>query len=313
MAAAHSSAEQVLALRCQTGESPVWHTASQSLYWVDIPAGRLHRWCLVDQQHQSWQFDQQLGCIAALPSGDWLGAMEDGVYRLGVAAGGPTTATQMVGVRHAHAGMRFNDGRCDRQGRFWVGSMVMDMSLGVPAGALYRLQGQGPGVRLDKILDDFLTPNGLGFSPDGRTMYLSDSHPQRQCVWAFDYDPIEGVPSRRRLFIDKLPAGRPDGAAVDADGCYWITGNDAGVVYRYTPEGRLDRTLTVPVAKPSMCAFGGPGMDTLFVTTIRLPTAGPDAPDGALFALRPGVVGEEEAGYGGDVPVGGSDVANCTH
>ncbi|HEX7388162.1 MAG TPA: SMP-30/gluconolactonase/LRE family protein [Castellaniella sp.] len=291
------SAELVLDLRCQTGECPVWHAASQSLYWVDIPAGRLHCWRPADQKHQSWRFTQQLACIASLSSGDWLGAMEDGVYRLGLAAGEPVSATRLVAVDHPQAGMRFNDGRCDRQGRFWVGSMVMDMGLASPAGALYRLQGSGSGIRLDKILDDFLTLNGLGFSPDGRTLYVSDSHPQRQCVWAFDYDPDAGVPSRRRVFIDRLPAGRPDGAAVDAEGCYWITGNDAGVVHRYTPEGRLDRTLKVPVAKPSMCAFGGPRLDTLFVTTIRQPTAAPDALDGSVFALQPGVVGLEEPGY----------------
>ncbi|MGA0584526.1 MAG: SMP-30/gluconolactonase/LRE family protein, partial [Castellaniella sp.] len=127
-----------------------------------------------------------------------------------------------------------------------------------------------------------------------RTLYLSDSHPDRQRVWAFDYDPDDGVPSGRRVFIEKLPGGRPDGAAIDAEGCYWICGNDAGLVHRYTPDGRLDRSLSVPVAKPSMCAFGGRDLDTLFVTSIRPAGAGPLALDGALFALRPGVRGIEE-------------------
>jgi sugar lactone lactonase YvrE len=148
------------------------------------------------------------------------------------------------------------------------------------------------------MLDGFLTPNGLGFSPDGRTMYLSDSHPKRPpCVWAFDYDVDDAVPGNRRVFIASLPGGRPDGAAVDAEGCYWITGNDAGLVHRYTPGGRLDRSLPVPAAKPSMCAFGGPNLDTLFVTTIRPATAAADALDGCVFALRPGVTGLAEPAY----------------
>ena len=302
MAVSSSSAELVLDLRCQTGESPVWHGSEQALYWVDIPAGRLHRWRPDGQTHQSWQFGQQLACIASWPAGGgWLGAMEDGVYCLVVSGQGQAQARarKIVGVDHARPGMRFNDGRCDRQGRFWVGSMVMDSSGAAPAGAVYRLQGRGNDVRLDWVLDGFLTPNGLAFSPDGRTMYLSDSHPARQRVWAFDYDVDTGVPSRRRVFIESLPAGRPDGAAVDADGCYWITGNDAGLLHRYTPDGRLDRSVRVPVAKPSMCAFGGPGLDTLFVTTIRLPSAADDALDGSVFALRPGVRGVEEPAYSG--------------
>lgn len=292
-------AEPILSLRCQTGESPVWRSAEQALYWVDIPDGRLHRWRMADQRHQSWQFQQQLACIAPTVAGGWLGAMEDGVYHLAPGPDGAVSADRVVPVEHDRAGMRFNDGRCDRQGRLWVGSMVMDMSLAAPAGALYRLQGWGPTARLDRMLDDFLTPNGLAFSPDGKTMYLSDSHPRRQCVWAFDYDSDEGVPRNRQMFIQALPGGRPDGAAIDADGCYWIAGNDAGLVHRYTPAGQLDRSLRVPVAKPSMCAFGGPDLATLFVTTIRLPGTAPEALDGAVFALRPGVQGIEEPEYSG--------------
>jgi sugar lactone lactonase YvrE len=137
----------------------------------------------------------------------------------------------------------------------------------------------------------------MAFSPDGRTMYLSDSHPSVQKIWAFDYDTSTGTPSHRRLFVDmqSLP-GRPDGAAVDVDGCYWICGNDAGLVHRFTPQGKLDQSLSVPVKKPAMCAFGGPALDTLFVTTIR--PSGIDLSDqphaGAVFALRPGVQGMAE-------------------
>jgi sugar lactone lactonase YvrE len=174
--------------------------------------------------------------------------------------------------------------------------MVMDMSLGLGVGSFYAFDG---GV-LHALAGDLFTPNGLAFSPDGRTMYLSDSHPLAQQVWAFDYDTATGRPSNRRLFVDMraLP-GRPDGAAVDADGCYWVCGNDAGLVHRFTPQGDLDQSLPVPVKKPAMCAFGGAGLDTLFVTTIR--PEGIDLADqplaGGVFALRPGVRGLPEPLY----------------
>ncbi|MFT0532623.1 SMP-30/gluconolactonase/LRE family protein [Castellaniella hirudinis] len=293
------AAELVVHLRDQTGESPVWHAAEQALYWVDIPAGLLHRWRLADGQHCSWRAGQQLACLARLPDGAWLGAAEAGVYRLRPRADQRLGLDLLAPVRHPLAGMRFNDGRCDRQGRFWVGSMLSDNPQARAAGALYRLAGPAAAARLDVVLDGLITPNGLGFSPDGRTMYLSDSHASRQTVWAFDFDPDDGVPSRRRVFIDRLPGGRPDGAAVDVDGGYWICGNDAGLVHRYAPDGRLDRSLKVPVAKPAMCAFGGPDLDTLFVTSIRLPGTPATALDGALFALRPGVRGMLEPVYAG--------------
>ena len=128
-------------------------------------------------------------------------------------------------------------------------------------------------------------------------MYLSDSHPKSQCIWAFDYDTDTGTPSNRRLFVDMTPLpGRPDGAAVDEDGCYWICANDAGLLHRFTPQGKLDRSLELPVKKPAMCTFGGPNLDTLYVTSIR--PGGVDLTDqplaGGVFALRPGVRGLAE-------------------
>jgi sugar lactone lactonase YvrE len=194
--------------------------------------------------------------------------------------------------------MRFNDGRCDRQGRFWAGTMCLDMAAATRAGALYRFaKGQR---ELPAQLGGFIVPNGLAFSPEGTTMYVSDSHPSVQTIWAFDYDPDGGTPSNRRVFVNMhhLP-GRPDGAAIDVDGGYWICGNDAGLVHRFRPDGRLDRSLAVPVKKPAMCAFGGPRLDTLYVTSIR---PGGDLSDqplaGGVFALRPGTQGLAEPAFG---------------
>lgn len=291
-------AELLLDARNGVGESPVWDSARQCLWWVDIPGKALWCWNSRTGQARHWPTPEQTGCIAlaagndALPHGQWIAAMESGIARLTPQADGTLDCAWITRIDHPQAGMRFNDGRCDRQGRLRAGSMVADMSLAAPAGGLYALDG--PALR--RLETGFITPNGMAFSPDGRTMYLSDSHPNVQTVWAFDYDIGTGTPLHRRLLIDFEPLpGRPDGAAVDADGCYWICGNDAGLVHRFTPDGRLDRSLPVPVKKPAMCAFGGAGLDTLFVTSIR---PGGDLSDqplaGGVFALRPGVRGLDE-------------------
>lgn len=291
------TAELLVDARNATGECPVWHVAEQALYWVDIPAKRLHRWTPVGAL-DSWSAAEMLACIAARESGGWLVGLESGLFALQTEASGQLRGERLVALDHAQPAMRCNDGRCDRQGRFLVGTMVQDMAQGATAGRLYS-HTAGEGARL--LLDDLIVPNGLALSPDGRTLYLSDSHPSRQLIWAFDYDSDTGTPSNRRLFVDmNAHPGRPDGAAVDVDGCYWICGNDAGLIHRFTPDGRLDRSLAVPVKKPAMCAFGGRNLDTLFVTSIR---PGGDLADqplaGGLFALDPGVQGLPEPTFAG--------------
>lgn len=292
-------AELVLDVRNGVGESPVWDAVRQRLFWVDIPARTLWSWSATSGQSRQWTVPEQTGCIAlavgseAAMHGRWVAAMETGMALLTPQTDGTLDHEPLAQVNHPQTGMRFNDGRCDRQGRFRAGTMVADMSLAATSGCLYALDAGG---ELRGLEAGYITPNGMAFSPDGRTMYVSDSHPKRQTVWAFDYDTDSGTPHDRRVFIDfKALPGRPDGAAVDAEGCYWICGNDAGLVHRFTPEGKLDRSIAVPVKKPAMCAFGGPGLETLFVTSIR---PGGDLSDqplaGGVFALRPGVRGLEE-------------------
>ncbi len=289
-------AELIADTRCATGESPVWVPTEQALYWTDIPAGRQWRWQAGTLSHRD--APELLACMAPVAgNGAWVAGMASGVFLLRPEGDDRLSCERLATVPHAREGMRFNDGRCDRQGRFWAGTMLMDMAVAAVVGVLYRYTKD---AGLQPQLHGFITPNGLAFSPDGRTMYLSDSHPSVQAIWAFDYDTDTGTPHNRRLFVDMKPLpGRPDGAAVDADGCYWICGNDAGLVHRFTPDGRLDRSLPVPVKKPAMCAFGGVGLDTLFVTSIR-----PDGVDlsdqplaGGVFALQPGVKGLEEPTY----------------
>ncbi|KAF1024201.1 MAG: 6-deoxy-6-sulfogluconolactonase [Pseudomonas sp.] len=285
------NAELIVDARNAVGECPVWVPEEDALYWVDIPNGGLQRWSAASGHVQAWKAPQMLACIARTRRGNWVAGMESGFFQLTAHNDGNLDTAPLASVAHPRADMRMNDGRCDRQGRFWAGSMVQDMAANLAEGRLYRFaSGQAPHVQLD----GFITPNGLAFSPDGRTMYLSDSHPLVQKIWAFDYDIDSGTPSGQRLFVDMqtLP-GRPDGAAVDADGGYWICANDAGLVHRFTPDGRLDRSLAVPVKKPTMCAFGGSRLDTLFVTSIR-DDHSEQSVAGGVFALNPGVTGLPE-------------------
>ena len=192
--------------------------------------------------------------------------------------------------------MRCNDGKCDRQGRFWVGTMG-DMRR-TPRGHLYRLD---PQAGLRRVLDGLTIPNGLCWSPDGRTMYFTDS-PTR-LIWAFPYDPATGTPGERRVFAQVDGSGVADGATVDAEGCLWSARHGGGRVTRYTPDGRIDREIALPVSQPSCCAFGGPDLGTLFVTTARNGLSADDLAKqplaGAVLALEPGVRGLAEPRYAG--------------
>ncbi|MES2718147.1 MAG: SMP-30/gluconolactonase/LRE family protein [Pseudomonadota bacterium] len=293
-----SQAELLCEARCQVGESPLWNVAEQAWSWVDIEGRAVHH-VGSDGRHQQWPVAERIGCIVLRSGGGLLAAMETGLFTLDLQDHGQVASRLLHPVQFPLPQMRFNDGRTDRQGRFWVSSMVRDMAANKAAGALFRLDAQG---LAPTGISGLLTGNGLGFSPDGRRMYLSDSHPMVQRIWVFDLGD-DGQPRNQRLFVDMTQhPGRPDGAAVDADGCYWICANDAGLVHRFTPDGRLDRSLAVPAAKPAMCAFGGPGLDRLVVTTINpaAPVAGYDPRlAGAVFVLSPGCVGLADACFPG--------------
>ena len=286
-------AELLLDVRNSTGESPVWHAPEQALYWVDIPAKVLHRFHVTSGQHHQWAAPEMLACmVRGGGAHQWLAGAESGLFAIDTSRQDALGFEPIASVGHAMPGMRFNDGRCDRQGRFLAGTMLMDMTAAKAVGNIYQLQEDGA---LRELLSGFITPNGMAFSPDGRTMYLSDSHPAVRQVWAYDYDGQDGMPANQRPFIDMTGfAGRPDGAAMDTDGCYWICGNDAGLVHRYTPAGVLDMSVALPAHKPAMCAFGGADMRTLYITSIR--SAGSsEALAGGLFAIHlPTVQGQPE-------------------
>lgn len=281
-------------MACVVGESPLWCARQALWYWVDIPARTIWRFDPVSGAARSWQTHEMVACIALDEGGGLVAGMESGVFHLRLdEAGQAVDARLLAAPAESMAGMRFNDGRCDRQGRFWSGTMALDMASAPATGKLYRYSA-GQGISAP-VVSGLVTQNGLAWAPDGRTMYLSDSHASRRVVWAFDYDVDNGAPSAQRVFVDMTQhPGRPDGAAIDIDGCYWTCANDAGQLHRFTPEGKLDRSIALPFAKPSMCSFGGKDMTTMLVTSISAGAAVGDLLAGAVLMLNPGVAGMPE-------------------
>lgn len=289
---ANPSIERVDGVHCTTGESPAWDAQARAWYWVDIPAKRIWRLDAAGKS-RSWEAPEMVACVAPRARGGLIAGMETGMFDVDLVDNGSVAVTLLGQPPELLGGMRFNDGRTDRQGRFWSGTMFMDMSAGKDVGQLYRYDAHGLS---QPVVSGLYTQNGLSWSPDGRTMYLSDSHPKSRLVWAFDYDIATGTPSNRRVFANLADhVGRPDGAVVDADGCYWVCANDAGCILRFTPEGKLDRRLDVPFAKPSMCTFGGADLDTLIVTSIVSGKPEDAAWGGSVILLRPGVKGVVDA------------------
>jgi len=224
----------------------------------------------------------------------WLVILEDGPALLDKdGAVSPLGTFAEGGGRAPTAATRANDAKCDPLGRCWCGTMAWDQSQA--QGALYRLD---PGARVPtRILDDVTISNGLAWSSDARTMYYVDTPTQR--ISSFDYDLESATIANRRTLVE-IPAadGMPDGMAIDADDCLWVAFWGGGAVRRYTPEGRLDRVLTFPCAQITSCAFVGPALDRLVVTSAWHGLAEPEPLAGSTFVIDPGVTGTATAAFG---------------
>ncbi len=287
--------ECVVASADDLGEVVVWCQQTQCLWWVDVVRARIHEWYPATNRHaiHPTQF-RRIGSIALRQAGGLLLATEQGLFTWS-ASTGATRWTESLEPEHPE--FRLNDGRCDRAGRFWVGSMH-DTEF-IPVGSLFRVEPDRTASRLEQ---NIIVPNSVAFSPDDRTFYFADT--RRHTIWAYDFDLRDGEISNRRIFttFEGRP-GRPDGSCVDADGCLWNASYAGAQIVRYTPKGKIDRVIDLPVTCPTCCCFGGPRLDTLFITSARVALsedqkrAQPLA--GALLAINPGTTGLPEPTFGG--------------
>ena len=267
------------------GESPVWDERAQCLYWVDIRRPAIRRLDPDSGRIDTWAMPDLVGSIALTDEDRLLVALPQFIALFDVVSGSLEAFARAPQVVPGH---RFNDGRCDRAGRFWVGSM--HNLTRAPEGVLYKLEGRG---ELQPVRSGICIPNSLAFSPDGRTMYFADS--LRYTLFAYDYDPARGCMGQQRVFATTEPPGFPDGSTVDAEGYVWNAQFDAWRVVRYAPDGRIDRVIDMPVQRPTSCAFGGADLATLYITTAsqKMSPAELQAQPlaGALLALDVGVRG----------------------
>ena len=288
----------VLDVHAKVGECPVWCPEERKLYWIDIAGCRLNRFDPASGHNEICQLPEQIGSFALREQGGIVAALRSGFYFVDFDTGHLTAICDPEADKPEN---RFNDGRCDPAGRFWAGTMRDPQDPTQRPGALYRL---GIDLNCSQMVTGVGVSNGLAFSPDGKTMYFADTNRDVQTIWAFDFDPHEGAISNRRVFATThaLP-GRPDGACVDAEGFYWSANVDGWQLVRFAPDGRGDRTLALPVQKPSMCAFGGEHFATLYITTIGSGGSTPLEPGqpqaGGLFACEPGVRGLPEPKFKG--------------
>lgn len=273
------------------GEVPRWHPAERVLYWIDAFRPAVHRLDPADRKLESFTPPEKLGSFAPCSGGGLLIAGRGGLARYDPASG---RLDRIADPENGAAVNILNDGRCDRNGRFWVGSMSKTMEH--PSGRLYRLE-RG---RIETVDDGIWVANGVCWSPDDRLMYFADSHVKT--LFVYDFNLAAGEIGPRRIFatMDGRP-GVPDGSSVDAEGFIWNVVFDGGCVVRYAPDGRIDRTVPLPVSRPTACAFGGADLATLYVTTARFRLA-PDklaaeTHAGGLLALDVGVKGLPESLY----------------
>lgn len=285
----------LLDARALLGESPFWHAAEGRLYWVDIEGRQIHRTDPASGTDEVMELAEQVGCIAPRAGGGLVAALENGCALIDSWGAAPRPFGPAVLADKPE--QRFNDGRVDAAGRLWVGSLTSDKAN--PTAALYRLDPDGS---LSEVFGGITTSNGAAFSPDGRTFYHADT--PTHAIRAFDVDPATGTLGKGRVFHQFASGnGRPDGAAVDAEGCYWSALWDGWRVVRLSPAGELLQTIELPVQRPTMIAFGGADLRTAFVTsagknlTDEERKAQPHA--GGVFTFRVDVPGLIQQEFGG--------------
>jgi L-arabinonolactonase len=270
------------------GEGPIWDVEDQRLYWVDGLEGHLLSCSAYGADVEQWTLPAEIGSFALRKNGGAIVALETGLHLFDFRTGAlDFIANPEAGKEH----VRLNDGKVDSKGRFVVGSLDMTAFGGGGSrgrGVLYRVDAD---LSVHPLFDGIACTNGPCWSPDEKTFYCTDSF--IDTIYAFDWDEARGVPSNRRVFAQCEPLHIPDGATVDSEGFYWVALNGAlsgaAEVRRHAPDGRLDRTITMPTARLASLTFGGADLDILYVTTLigNQPTPIPVMPlDGHLFSVH---------------------------
>ncbi len=279
----HWKAELVLDARAVLGEGPVWDETASVLYWVDINQAAIHRYDPVSGENLTVDVGEPVGAVALCAGGQLVLARKSGFALLDEWGSPPRP---FAAVESDREDTRMNDGACDARGRFWAGTMHAGLEAG--HGSLYRLD---PDATVSPMLTGVSISNGIAWSPDDTTMYYVDT--PTGGIDAFEFDSAAGTISGRRRIVTIDPQhGSPDGLVVDAAGCLWVALWEGWAVRRYAPNGDLLGVVEVPSARVTKCAFGGPELDDLYVTT-----ASPDEPDaaqphaGGVFRARTGVRG----------------------
>ena len=284
----------MLDIKASLGECPVWCESERALYWVDINAPSLNRFDPATGLNVTWPMPESIGSFALCERGGFVAALRGGVWLLDREG---RLERKVAQAPYDPAHHRFNDGRADARGRFWVGSMNENRD--ASSAWLYRLDAD---FRLTAMIDGIVISNGLAFSPDGRTLYHADT-PART-VRSYELDAATGaIANGREFFRFAGERERPDGAAVDRDGCYWSALYRAGTVVRISRSGELLAEYPLPAMCPTMCAFGGDDLRTLYVTSARQMRTASELAElpqsGGIFATRVETPGLPEPRFAG--------------
>jgi len=287
--------EHVLAAQDEAGETPIWVPEEQALYWIDIGGARIRRYDPASGATRIWHPGVPVTALARRGPGRWLLATKTGLCFW---TQGESRAEFIADPEAVRPGLRLNDGSVDPKGRFLAGTMN-ERDLNAPDGSLYRLD---PDRTLHRLDTGYAVANGMGWSPDGGTLYVTDMFRRR--ILAYDYDLATGAVSGRRVFAT-IPedAGLPDGLVVDAEGGVWSAHWGGWRVTRYAPDGAVEREIRLPVANITCMGFGGRGLDELYITTAWFllsaaeRTAQPQAGD--LFRVKVGIRGIPEPCFAG--------------
>ena len=272
--------------KAQLGEGALWHPTENKLYWVNIEGRTLHIYDPVTKENQSLWVKERVGTVVPVKSGGALVALQNGIHFINTQTG----RLQFIVNPLTNNNIRFNDGKCDPSGRFWVGSMHLRFTEG--SASLYRMDTN---KTVHKILDGVTVSNGIAWTKDKKTMYYVDSHLRR--IDAFDYSDADGAITNRRVVVTiQDGGGSPDGIALDAEGKIWAALWGANAVGKFDPEtGELLQKIEVPAPNVSSCAFGGKELDTLYITTARGELSEAQLAayplSAGLFSIKPGVKG----------------------